>query len=87
MKFDDEVAKQLEAVVGESYNPPRSWRATILKWVGAAILAVVASVGIITILNTHVIKAQHDAAVKRPVQIQLLPPAPPPPAKDEGARK
>jgi hypothetical protein len=87
MKFDDEVAKQLNAVVGESYSPPRSWRATILKWVGAAILAVAASVGIITILNTHVMKAQTDAAAKRPVQIQLLPPAPPPSAKEEGARK
>ena len=61
MKFDDEVRKQLDAVVGESYAPPRNWRATLLKWLGAAVLAVATSALVIGILHTHVMQAQTAA--------------------------
>jgi hypothetical protein len=61
MKFDDEVKKQLDAVVGESYQPPRRWRATVMKWLAAAVLAVATSALIIGILHTHVMQAQNGA--------------------------
>ena len=63
-KFDDEVAKQLDAVVGESYEPPRNWRATLVKWLGAAVLAVATSALIIGILDKHVGDAKSHAAEK-----------------------
>ena len=70
MPIDREVKKQLDAVVGESYDPPRRWRATAAKWLGAAMLAVAASAAIVSILHTHVMKAQT---------------APPPPAAKKPA--
>jgi hypothetical protein len=76
MKFDDEVRKQLDAVVGESYAPPRNWRATLGKWVAAAILAVSASATIVWILHTHVMQAQTappPPAQKKPVPVIIVP--------------
>ena len=52
MKFDDEVKKQLDAVVGKSYEPPKRWSATLTKWLAAAVLAVATSATIIA-ENTH----------------------------------
>ena len=79
MKFDDEVQKQLEAVVGDSYQPPRSWRNTLLKWLGAAALAVGTSALIIGILDKHVGEAKSHAASqgatapKKPVSVTIVP--------------
>lgn len=79
MKFDDEVAKQLEAVVGESYEPPRSWRRTILEWIAAAALAIATSALIIGILDKHVGEAKSHAAAqgasppKKPVPVTIVP--------------
>ena len=75
MKFDDEVKKQLDAVVGESYEPPRRWRASLAKWLAAAILAVAASAAIVAVLHTHVMQAQTAPAPKRPmpVPVQIVP--------------
>lgn len=70
----DEILRQLDAVVGDSYDPPRRWKAAVLKWLAFAALAVVASVVIVGILDTHVMKAQKDAAQKRPVPVHLIPP-------------
>ena len=74
MKPEEEVERQLDAVVGESYDPPRDWRATLLKWLAAAALAVVASLVVVSILHTHTMQAQKAAAQKRPVPVYLLPP-------------
>ena len=73
MKFDDEVRKQLDAVVGERFDPPRTLRATLLKWLLAAILAVSAAAGVMAILHTHIMKAQTAPAPKKPVTIQIVP--------------
>ena len=77
VKFDDEVARQLDAVVGESYEPPRRWRVTFAKWGAAFVLASGMSWVVWSILDTHVTKAQSNAAAKRPVNVHLLPPSPP----------
>ena len=79
MKFDDEVQKQLNAVVGESYEPPRNWRATLGKWFIAAALAVGTSALIIGILDKHVGEAKNHAAEqaahapKKPVPVTIIP--------------
>jgi hypothetical protein len=70
---EEEVRKQLDAVVGESYRPPRDWRATIAKWLAAALLAVVASVVVVSILHKHTADAQRAAAHKRPVPVHIIP--------------
>ena len=73
MKFDDEVAKQLDAVVGDSYHPPRRWGATLAKWVIAAILAIGAAVAVVAIIHTHLVQAQKAPAPPRPVPVQIIP--------------
>ena len=79
MKFDDEVKKQLDAVVGDTYEPPRRWKATIGKWILAAVLAVGTSALIIGILDKHVgdakshAAAQASSAPKKPVQVIIVP--------------
>jgi hypothetical protein len=77
VKFDDEVAKQLDAVVGDSYDPPRRWKATITKWLVAAVLGVGMSALIVGILHTHVMKAQTapaPPAPSKPVPVYTVPP-------------
>jgi len=75
MKFDDEVRKQLDAVVGDEFHPPRQWKATILKWLAAAILAVAAAAIIAAILHNNLTNAEKAAekAPKRPVTITIVP--------------
>ena len=68
-----EIKRQLDAVVGESYEPPRRWKATLAKWLVAAILAVATSALVVGILDTHVMKAQKDAAQKRPIPVHIIP--------------
>ena len=70
---EEEIKRQLDAVVGESYQPPRRWRVTVAKWIVAAILAVAAAVLVVGILDFHVTKAQKDAARKRPVPVYIVP--------------
>jgi len=73
MPIDPEVKKQLDAVVGESYEPPRRWGASFAKWAIVAALAVGAAAVVVSILHTHVVKAQKAAAAKRPVPVQIIP--------------
>ena len=76
-KFDDQVKKQLDAVVGESYEPPKRWRATLLKWLAAAVLAVATSAAIVGILHTHVMQAQTappKAKASKAVPVTIVPP-------------
>jgi hypothetical protein len=73
MPIDPEVKKQLDTVIGESYAPPRRWGRTIFKWLAIAALAIATSAMIVGILDTHVMKAQKDAAKKRPVPVFVVP--------------
>ena len=73
MKIDDAVKKQLDAVVGERFDPPRRRRETLLKWVLAALLAIGAAAVVMTILHTHLMQAQTAPAPKRPVPVQIVP--------------
>lgn len=73
MPIDPEVRKQLDAVVGEGYTPPRRWGATLAKWAIVAVLAVGAATAVVSILHTHVVKAQKAAEAKRPVPVQIIP--------------
>ena len=73
MPIDPEVRKQLDAVVGESYTPPRRWIATFAKWAIVAALAVGAAIAVVSILHTHVVKAQKAAAAKRPAPVHIIP--------------
>lgn len=76
MRFDDEVQKQLQAVVGDSFDPPRRWGPTLAKWLVAALLAVGASAAIVGILHQQVMQAQTAPAPAKPVQVQILPAEP-----------
>ena len=69
----DEIRKQLDAVVGDSYEPPRRWGATIARWLLAAVLAIAAAAVVVGILDIHVTKAQKEAAKKRPVPVYIVP--------------
>jgi hypothetical protein len=76
VKFDDEVKKQLDAVVGESYAPPRRWRATLGKWLAGAALAVATSALIMGILDKHVGGAKSHAveqAASKPASKKAIP--------------
>ena len=73
MPIDPQVKKQLDAVVGESYTPPRRWGATLAKWAIVAVLAVGAAIAVVSILHTHVVKAQKAAEAKRPVPVHIIP--------------
>jgi hypothetical protein len=77
MPIDPQVKKQLDAVIGESYDPPRRWKATLAKWLAAAVLAIAASAAIVSILHTHVMKAQTAPAPapapKKPVPVWIVP--------------
>ena len=73
MPIDPEVRKQLDAVVGESYTPQRRWRASFAKWAIMAVLAVGAAIVVVSILHTHVVKAQKAAEAKRPVPVHIIP--------------
>lgn len=73
MPIDPEVRKQLDAVVGESYAPRHRWGATFVKWAIMAVLAVGAAIVIVSILHTHVVKAQKAAAARKPVPVHIIP--------------
>jgi hypothetical protein len=69
----EEIRKQLDAVVGETYEPPRRWGATIAKWLVFAALGIAMAALVVSILDTHVTKAQKDAAKKRPIPVYIVP--------------
>lgn len=73
MNVDHEIKKQLDAVVGERFDPPRPARATLLQWLVAAILAVAVAAAITAILHTHLMQAQTAPAPKKPVTIRIVP--------------
>ena len=69
----EEIKRQLDAVVGDSYQPPRRWSATLGKWLVFAVAAIAMAVAVVSVLDVHVTKAQKDAAQKRPIPIHIIP--------------
>jgi len=75
MDFDAEaVKKQLDAVVGGEYCPPRRAREILFKWVGAAILAVATAALVMGTLHHNMTEAESAPAPKKPVTVTILPP-------------
>lgn len=74
-----DVERELDAVIG-SYRPSAGQRffARFGRWVGRAVLIACAAVAmafaIATIFDRSMSDAQRDAAAKRPVTVDLLPP-------------
>ncbi|MDQ3027938.1 MAG: hypothetical protein M3R58_15735 [Pseudomonadota bacterium] len=73
MRVDDQVKRELDAVVGDKFVPPRRLRATLLKWVLFALLGVGAAAVVMTILHTHLTQAQTAPGPKKPVPIRIVP--------------
>lgn len=73
MRVDDQVKRELDAVVGDRFAPPRKLRATLLKWALFAILGVAAAAVVMTILHTHLTQAQTAPGPKKPVNIRIVP--------------
>ena len=68
-----EVKRRLDAVVGDSYDPPRRVRDILGKWLAAAVLAVVAAAIVILTLHTYMMRAETAPAPKRPVDVRIVP--------------
>ncbi len=73
MRVEDQVKRELDAVVGKRFAPPRNLRATLLKWVLFAILGVGAAAVVMTVLHTHLTQAQTAPGPKKPVTIRIVP--------------
>ena len=73
MRVDDQVKRELDAVVGDRFAPPRRLRAMLLKWVLFALLGVAAAAVVMTILHTHLTQAQTAPGPKKPVPIRIVP--------------
>ena len=70
---EDAVAKAVEAVVGDRYDPPRRVPATLARWGAAAVLAAAAVALIVWILHRHLREAQTAPAPKKPVPVRIVP--------------
>jgi len=74
MEFDKEaVKKQLDAVVGDEFRPPRRPRELLLKWVGGAILAVAAMAIVMGTLHHNMTEAESAPPPKKPVTVTIVP--------------
>ena len=74
MDIDEQVKRQLDAVVGGEYRPPRRPRELLLKWVGAAVLAVAAAALVIGTLHHNMTEAESAPAPRKPVSVRIVPP-------------
>jgi hypothetical protein len=72
-KLEADVAKALDAVVGDRYRPPRRAGPTLARWLAAAIAALGAVAVIVWILHRHLTDAQTAPAPKRPVPVTIIP--------------
>ena len=68
-----EVRRQLDAVVGENYAPPRRVRDIVGKWFAAAVLAVAAAAIVVLTLHTYMTRAETAPKPKKPVDVRILP--------------
>lgn len=75
METDEErIKRQLDAVVGDEYRPPRKPRELLLKWVGAALLAVATAAIVMGTLHRYMTNAETAPAPKKPVSVTIVPP-------------
>lgn len=72
-KRDEDIARELDAVVGERFAPKTSWRARLAKWGLAALLAILAAATVFYVLHAHIMQAQTAPAPKKPVTIRIVP--------------
>ena len=70
----DELKRRLDAVVGDEYRPPRRPGELILKWAGAAVLAVATAALVMGILHRYMSEAETAPAPKKPVSVTIVPP-------------
>ena len=76
MDADEEAIKrQLDAVVGDEYRPPRKARELVLKWIGAAVLAVATAAIVMGTLHRYMTNAESAPRPKKPVPVTILPPS------------
>lgn len=73
MNVDHEIKKQLDTLVGESFEPPRPLRARLLKWLVGAVLGVAAAAVVMAVLHAHLTQAQTAPGPKKPVPIRIVP--------------
>lgn len=73
MDIDEQVKKQLDAVVGDEYRPPRRVRELLAKWLGAAVLAVATAALVMGILHRYMTAAETAPVPKKPVSVTILP--------------
>ena len=73
MDPEQEVKRQLDAVVGDSYDPPRRLRDIVGKWIAAAALGVAAAAIVILTLHTYMTRAETAPKPKKPVEVRILP--------------
>ena len=75
MDVDEEAIKRhLDAVVGDEFRPPRKPRELILKWAGAAVLAVATAAIVMGTLHRYMTDAESAPAPRKPVTVTILPP-------------
>ncbi len=72
-KRDEDIARELDAVVGERFAPKTPWRTRLAKWTLAALLAILAAATVFYVLHAHLMKAQTAPAPKKPVTIRIVP--------------
>jgi hypothetical protein len=71
--IDDQVKKQLDAVVGDEYRPPRRPREMLAKWIGAALLAFATAALVMGILHRYMREAETAPVARKPVSVTILP--------------
>lgn len=74
MDPEEEVKRQLDAVVGDEYRPRRRPGELVAKWLGAAVLAVATAALVMGILHRYMSQAETAPAPKKPVSVTIVPP-------------
>jgi hypothetical protein len=75
MDADEEaIRRQLDAVVGDEYRPPRKPRELLLKWLGAAALAVATAAIVMGTLHRYMTNAESQPRPKKPLTVIIVPP-------------
>ena len=70
---EEAIKRQLDAVVGDEYRPPRKARDLVLKWLGAAILAIATAAIVMGTLHRYMTNAESAPRPKKPVSVTIVP--------------
>ena len=70
---EEAIKRQLDAVVGDEYRPPRKPRELVLKWIGAAVLAVATAAIVMGTLHRYMTNAETAPGPKKPVTVTIVP--------------